>query len=433
MMDRSHTAPNVDMKSFEGKTLRGSYLLEKYLGGGNFGAVFKSQQYFLGIPVRRVAVKVGKHTGIDIDKDKDKDIINEAFLLAKAMDEMTDAEARSHLVHVYDVGILPEETNRAFLVTEFVQGTDLAAQLESYHRVPVGLLLKWVRQICRALQGLHTLVPPTLHRDLKPDNILLGIDRNVRIVDFGLAAKLLHHGYVPGVAGTITYMAPETSYGEGESVPASDVYSVGLILYEGLTGQLPFAHLIPPLDLPEALHSDWLYKQKRPIRPTPPSSLNNTVTRELDAAVLRCLEFNPSKRFRHAGKLLEALDLASAPPPDPPDVVAMDEGHHLKTTGSLDGARLSFERGLSAPSSSKETRFALLRELGEVLAMLEEYKAAGAQLVEAWELVRNTAILRTREERAELLEQIEDAYRQVPNPFQANRYKDLKDNERRGR
>lgn len=233
--------PLTDMRIFEGKMLQDKYLLESYIAGGNFGAVYKSQQHFLGIPIRRVAVKLSKHTNINLEKSRE--IFADLFALAEAMDEIMDVEAKKYLPQIYDAGILKED-GRMFVVMEFVQGTDLAEQFNSLKIIPSNLLLKWVYQICTALAGLHAMVPPCIHRDLKPDNILLGVDKNVRVVDFGLAARLLNKGFVPGVAGAVTYMAPETT--RGESTPASDVYCLGVIMYQGLTGHLPFEHLIPP-------------------------------------------------------------------------------------------------------------------------------------------------------------------------------------------
>jgi len=412
----SNASSDVDMRSFTGKTLKESYLLQEYIFEGNFGAVYKSEQYFLDVPVRRVAVKISKEVNIDINKAKD--IFADAFLLAHAMDEMDDAEARSHLVHVYDVGILRELDNRLFVVMEYIQGTTLAAQFESYKRVPANLMMKWARQICQAVAGLHDMIPPVLHRDLKPDNILMGIDRTVRVVDFGLAAKLMHHGYVPGVAGTTAYMAPETM--KGESIPASDVYSIGILLYEGLTGSHPFGHLVPPIDLPKSLESDWIYNEKGKIKPALPSKLNNTVTPEIEGVIMRCLEFNASRRYVNAGALLGALQQKEKA--EPVDVQALQEGKELMAANDLEGARAILEIGMSKASSSKENRFHLTRNLAEVMDRSEEHAEAVAKLVEAWKLTKSGAILRTREERAQLLEQIVQAYRKIGNEFQAIRY-----------
>ncbi len=423
MCNTGNSGAEVNMKSLVGKTLRDSYLLEKYLAEGNFGAVYKSQQQFLGVTVRRVAVKISKTT--DVDVATARDIFADAFMLAEAMDEMSDAEARTYLVHVYDLGILKDLNNRMFVVMEFIQGTDLAAQFRAYNRVPANLLLKWGQQICMAVKGLHNLVPPVLHRDLKPDNILLGIDRSVRVVDFGLAAKMMAHGYVPGVAGTTAYMAPETM--KGESVPASDVYSIGIILYEGLTGRHPFHHLVPPINLPAGLYNDWLYDQKSRVQPEPPSRLNNMVSPELEAAVMRCLAFNPAKRYPTAGELLDGLNTEKHG--ESAGVTALKEGQGLSALNDLTGARRILEEGLSIASNSKETRFFLLRELGAVLDRLGEHALAANHFVNAWELARNTAVLRTRRERADLLKQIIESYQRGGNTFQATRYEKLRKKE----
>lgn len=290
----------TDLRSFEGRVINDRYLLTKWIGGGAFGAVFLSEQRILGRPVRRVACKISRDAGMTEEDAREK--FADILRLAEAMDGMTDSEARRHLVHVYDGGLAHDAGGRAFLVMEFVQGTTLAAQFATLKTVPAKLLFNWARQICVALRGLHALDQPLLHRDLKPDNVLLGSDLTVRLIDFGLAARLLESGTVPGVAGTLTYMAPETS--QGQSVPASDLYSLGVLMYEGLTGRLPYEHLIPPPGMPDTLHGDWLYEQKRVGRAVaPPSRLNNTVTRETDAVVLRCLEFDPARRFRSAAEL----------------------------------------------------------------------------------------------------------------------------------
>lgn len=291
------------MQSLLGKTIHDRYVLHELLGEGNFGAVFKGSQLFLGTPVRTVALKVCKHINMDIPTATT--IFAEAFLLARALQEMTDPQARQHLVHLYDMGILPEEDNRGFIVMEYIRGTTLAAQFASFGRIPATLVVQWILQICRALQGLHELIPPILHRDLKPDNILIGLDHVLRVVDFGLAARLMDCGFTEGVTGALSYMAPETMM--GESIPASDVFSIGIMLYEGLTSKHPFAHLISALDPFKPVTREWLYKQMHSYHPPAPSSLNNTVPAALDMVVLRCLEFYPNRRYYNAGALLQAL------------------------------------------------------------------------------------------------------------------------------
>lgn len=407
------------MRSYVKRTIRGTYELHEYLAEGNFGAVYRSEQTFLGRRLRRVALKLSKHPGIDSRKLQEQ--LTDVFILAEAMDEMTDAAARSHLVHIYDAGVWKEEQDRAYVVMEFVQGRPLDRVIESYNgRVPETILFEWARQICRALSELHSLVPPVLHRDLKPNNILLEHDRHIRIVDFGLSARLLHQGYVPGTAGTIAYMAPETSM--GQSGPASDVYSIGLILYESLTGKLPLSHLIPPPGTPASAQPGWLYKQKSQTPVIPPSQENHTVSKRMDAIVVRCLKFNPSERFLTASDLLRELE---RPEDKPPDLVALEQGRRLESQGDRAGARSAFERGLQLPSSSKQTRFELLNELGTLLVEIGEPSSGAQSLVQAWELVKEGAILRTADARDGHVRKIADAYEAAGNAMMARRWRNL--------
>ncbi|MEU4526072.1 serine/threonine-protein kinase [Amycolatopsis sp. NPDC024027] len=382
------------MRAFVGATLCGRYRLLEHLGSGAFGSVFLSDQYVLGVPMRRVALKLSRRTRLS-DEDA-REVLADALLLAEAMDSITDARSRQHLVHVYDAGITPGAEARGYLAMELVRGSTLEDQFASLAKTPSPLLMKWIGQVCLALRGLHSLDPPILHRDLKPSNVLLGADNTVRLVDFGLSAKMLHLGYAPGVAGTLAYMAPETS--RGRSTPASDVYSVGLLTYEGLTGRHPFRGLVPPVELPDALYPDWLHEAKRQYRPLPPSALNNTVSSALDAIVLRCLEFEADDRFAGAAELLVALD-ARELPSRPAD---------------------------QATSLPKEDHFLLLRDQGEAFAAAGRHERAAGAFAEAWGLTANAVILRTTHERAALLQRAADCYRLAGNTFQARRYDALR-------
>jgi serine/threonine protein kinase len=408
------------MKALEGRTVRGTYRLGEQLGAGGFGAVFRSDQSVLGLPLRSVALKLSRRTRLSVENARE--VLADALLLAEAMDSITDTRSRQHLVHVYDAGITQDHEARAYLVMELVRGTTLATQFSSLGKVPAPLLRKWVIQVCQALRGLHRLDPPLMHRDLKPPNVLLGTDNTVRLVDFGLSAKMLQIGYAPGVAGTLEYMAPETS--RGQSSPASDVYGVGLLLHEGLTGAHPFHDLVPPLHLPDALHADWLYEAKRRQRAAPPSTLNNTVTPELDEIVLRCLEFEPGDRYQDGGELLEALSQGQTPLRAAEQ--ALRESRELRAEGQVEDALREVEKALTGPSLGKHDRFLLLREKGEVLGLLGEHDNAAGALVDAWQLTEKTAILRTAHDRAALLARLAGCYRLTGNTFQAKRYETLR-------
>ncbi|MZD08993.1 protein kinase, partial [Streptomyces sp. SID5785] len=303
-------AADAELRALVGQVVDRRYLLREWIGGGGFGGVFRSEQYVLGRPVRPVACKVSRRGGIT--EDTAADLFADALVLAEVMGSMTDLEARRHLVHVYDAGLAPELGGRAYLVMEYVRGATLADEFARRQGVvPQRTMVAWARQIAVALRGLHCLVPPLLHRDLKPDNVLLGRDRAVRLIDFGLAARMRAAGHVPGVAGTTRYMAPETA--AGASLPASDLYSLGILLYEGLTGRPPYEHLVVPLDLPDRDLGQWLTDAKRKAPPVRPSSVEPSVGPRLDALVMRCLELRPERRFRGADELIEALDELSVP------------------------------------------------------------------------------------------------------------------------
>ncbi|MDT0341987.1 serine/threonine-protein kinase [Streptomyces litchfieldiae] len=409
----------ADLRSFTGRTIDGRYELTEWIGGGVFGGVFRSEQRILGRPVRRVACKLSRRGGMT--EAAARELFTDVLLLAGTMDGLTDAEARRHLVHVYDGGLAVDAGRRAYLVMEYVPGTTLAAQFRSLPRVPVGQMVTWARQICVALRGLHTLPTPLVHRDLKPDNVLLGTDLTVRLIDFGLAGRMVAAGYAAGVAGTLHYMAPETS--RGQSLPASDLYSLGLLIYEGLTGRHPFGHLVPPPGLPDSLHGDWLHRQKQLVTPAPPSELNNTVSRAVDDLVLRLLRFDPERRFRNAGEVLDALAGARSGRPRPPAERAREEAAALLAEGDRRGARRVLERCLDAhPDLAPDARFAVLDQLADVLDALDDPARSADRLAAAWLLVKDSALLRTREERAALLARTEARYRRAGNTFQADQF-----------
>lgn len=414
------------MRGLTGRTVDGRYVLRDWLGGGGFGAVYRSEQYILGNPVRQVACKLSRRTGIT--EATAADLFADVLLLAEAMGTMADTEARHHLVHVYDGGLARDLGGRAFLVMEYVQGSTLAAEFARLQRVPARLMVKWARQICLALRGLHGLVPPLLHRDLKPDNVLLGTDRSVRLIDFGLAARMLDGGMVPGTAGTIQYMAPETA--AGASVPASDLYSLGLLMYEGLAGRHAYDHLVPPLSLPQRAHGEWLQEQKLKAPPVPPSALNNSVPPELDALVLRCLEVRPARRFRGADEVMAALDAlpgtrpaaASARQAPAPGTRELAEARRARTEGRPAQAVSLLQPLTEDGRTGRDLLPSVLAELAEALEQQGTYDVAAAHWATAHDLVRAGVRMADGTVRADLARRAERAFRQAGNRFQADHF-----------
>jgi len=397
----------IPINQLTGRIIGEKYRLDQFIHEGNFGAVFKSTQFFLGIPIRSVAIKICKHETLDLVKARE--VFSDVFVLARTMEEIQDPIIRNRLVQIFDSGTLPEFKNRIYMVMEYVQGTTLAAQFSSFRQTPANQLMKWVAQIAETVGELHGLMPPLIHRDLKPNNILLDINNNVKIIDFGLAARLLAEGFVPGTLGPVAYMAPETI--RGESVPASDVYSLGILMYEGLTSRHPFAELIPPIDVTPPFHQRWLYSMKEKYRPKPPSFFNNTVSKELDRLILKCLEFRPFDRFYDAKELHRAIcELEN--PGDP--------------VGSISDSVEKLKELLNKKDISVEIRFKTLSQLGTLYEDQGDLIQAADYLEQAWDLTKNRAILRTVSDRVQLLERLEEIYEKSGNRFQMKQYQNLK-------
>jgi serine/threonine protein kinase len=291
-----------------GRVIADKYRLVAIRAGGAFGTVFKADQEFCGRFVRPVAVKISRQTGLTLETAPN--LFGDALILARIM-ALSEGEGKQHLVPIYDMGLLPEHDNRGFLVMEFVEGYSLLTHIRAAGRVGVASGLRLIKEICRALALVHQ--QGAVHRDLKPDNILVDRRGVVRVVDFGLATfadrKL---GFAPGPFGTFTYMAPETLL--GRATPASDVYGIGLMMYELFTGGGP--HLTAPWTSDDKKdRTEEHYRIKRRLRFAPPSEAHNEIRfdyRWLDPLILRCLEVDPRFRFANAGDLVSAIEACEA-------------------------------------------------------------------------------------------------------------------------
>jgi serine/threonine-protein kinase len=298
-----------------GQVIAGKYHLAEVRAGGAFGTVFRADQLFCGQFVRTVAVKVSHQTGLTAESAGY--LFSDALVLARLL-AGGQAQGKQHLVPIFDLGLLPEHEGRGFLVMEYVEGESLLAHIQAAGRVGVPAGLRYVKEICRGLAVVHA--QGAVHRDLKPDNVLVDRAGVVRLVDFGLAGFTDPRlGFAPGSLGTFTYMAQETL--RGRSTPAADVYGVGLLLYEMFTGGGPH------LDAPwpgggEEKDRDEHERIKRGLVFAPPSEAHNEIRNDhrwLDGLILRCLETDPTRRFADAGELLAAIEACEAggPLPEP--------------------------------------------------------------------------------------------------------------------
>ena len=306
--------PNLNGK---GITLSTTYYNLKEIGAGNFGRVYIAEQRVEDLFVREVAIKIIKEEISIINVAR---ILKDAVSLARVLDDSGDSTGKRFLGRIYDVGtfedIIDEQARRyGYIVMEYIRGTSLEKHLRARKKAGASYtadtVMRYAEQLCLGLRVLHELDPPIVHQDIKPDNIMITtVDDEVRLVDFGLAAALnsvFHWKY--GVAGTTAYMAPETLL--GMSTEASDIYSIGLTLYELLTCEYPLTGIRDRDDLSPSENLHHNYETRSLLNIKKPSSKNLSVTPEVDEIVMRCLTFDhsnkPLGRYQSAGELLDAI------------------------------------------------------------------------------------------------------------------------------
>ncbi len=262
----------------------GAYELLGEIGRGGMGVVYKARQKALD---RSVAIKMIL-PGHLASPEHVRRFQTEAKAAARLQ--------HSNIVHIHEVG---ELDGQHFFAMEYVEGVSLAGRIEQ-GPVDIQDAVRWVATIARAVARLHQ--QEIVHRDLKPSNILLDHEEQPFVTDFGLARV-----FVPGseatttgvIAGTPSYMSPEQASGRRASVgPASDIYSLGAILYELLTGRPPFREENPLDTLMQVLSRE----------PALPRRLNPRIPRRLELICLKCLAKSPEERYASADALAEDLE-----------------------------------------------------------------------------------------------------------------------------
>jgi len=202
-----------------------------------------------------------------------------------------------HIVSVFDTG---SDDGVHFIVMEYVEGRTLAEILAGGGRILPDRAIDIAMDVCRALEAAHA--QGVIHRDIKPGNIMLNPRGEVKVTDFGIARVTATADTVAQTAailGTASYLSPEQA--QGQPVDGrSDIYSLGCVLYEMVTGRPPFLG-----DSPVAVASKQVLEQ-----PTPPSRLNTDVTADLDAVILRALAKNPANRYQSAEEMHADLERA---------------------------------------------------------------------------------------------------------------------------
>lgn len=277
------------MESNEEIMLSGRYQLLERLGAGGMANVFRGLDQNLQ---REVAIKILR-----------SNLIEDPSFRASFLQEARAAANLSHpnIVTIYDYG---HDAERYFIVMEYIKGTDLKTLIREEKKFLAAEAVEMMLQVCAGVGYAHRA--GLVHCDLKPHNILVSPDGRVKITDFGISRALaaIHPDEKTEIVwGSPQYFAPEQAAGSAPS-PSSDVYSLGVILYEMLTGQLPFASTSP--SQLAILHQTTL--------PRPPRSLNPQITPPLEAIVLKVLSKEPSARYRTADQLGRVLETFTIDP-----------------------------------------------------------------------------------------------------------------------
>ncbi len=265
----------------EQRVLGGRYLLKDKVGTGGMATVYRAQDQVLD---RTVAVKImlPQYAG-------------DATFAARFKQEAQAAAGLSspYIVGVYDWG---KDGDTYYIVMEYLRGTDLKSGIKSHGALDPKKVAQIGSQISSALSVAHK--HEIIHRDIKPQNIMVLPDGNIKVMDFGIArAKNSHLTQDNNVLGTAHYVSPEQTRGQ-DLGPTSDIYSLGVVMYECATGRVPF-------DGDDAISVALKQVNELPI---PPSQINSGVDADLERIILKCMEKDPANRFQTADELRQVLN-----------------------------------------------------------------------------------------------------------------------------
>ncbi|NOY90729.1 MAG: serine/threonine protein kinase [Deltaproteobacteria bacterium] len=282
------TSPSV--ARFMNRLVEGKYRIDKLIGKGGMGAVYQAEHVKLG---KQVAIKVlleGHGAGSSAAKRFARE--------ARAAGSI----GHPNIVQVFDLGTL--EDGAPYLVMELLDGETLADRLELAGAIPSELTIQIMEQILSALHAAHER--GIIHRDLKPDNVFLTQGRTgvtAKLLDFGVSKNIVDENTMSltrtgAVVGTPYYLAPEQARGDRVMDRRVDIWAAGVLMYEALTGMLPF----------NADNYNALLVKILQQRPVPPSRIRPTLPPALEAVIMTAMAHEADERFATAEEMLEALE-----------------------------------------------------------------------------------------------------------------------------
>ena len=264
-----------------GRVFNNRYQITERIGIGGMAEVYRAQDRVLG---RLVAVKI-MLPQYAADPEFTHRFRQEAASAANLQSP--------YIVNVYDWG---QDEGTYYIVMEYVRGSDLKTAIQQRGAINQRKVAEIGAQVCKALTVAHN--QDIIHRDIKPQNIMVQPDGNVKVMDFGIArAKNSVKSQTSQVLGTAHYISPEQAQGK-ELTAASDIYSLGVVMYEAATGKLPF-------DGPDAVSVAMKQVQEQPV---PPSQIKPDIDPGLEAIIMRAMEKDPHQRFATANDMKNALN-----------------------------------------------------------------------------------------------------------------------------
>lgn len=294
-----------------GRIFNNRYTITERIGIGGMAEVYRAQDNVLG---RIVAVKI-MLPQYAADASFTQRFKHEAASAANLQSP--------YIVNVYDWG---QDEGTFYIVMEYVRGSDLKTAIRERGPINQRKVAEIGSQVCQALSAAHRL--DIIHRDIKPQNIMVQPDGNVKVMDFGIArAKNSVMSQTSSVLGTAHYLSPEQAQGK-ELTSASDIYSLGVVLYEAATGTLPF-------DGPDAVS---VAMKQVSEEPTPPSQINPNIDPDLEAIIMHALAKQPYERFATANDMRFALN----------EFIA---GHPVKLRGGFANAETAVMNASGYPES----------------------------------------------------------------------------------